>query len=196
MTTPDADVQTRRAPRADAVRNRARIVTAARELFASDGIDVALERVAETAGVGIGTLYRNFASREALVEEAYRAQSQEIVDAGHRFAETLPPDEALAALLGEYLRTAAAKRGMKEVILAQLGADAPVFRDVRGATREMIGRILDAGRAAGRIRDDVDPETVSRLIGGLSMTAAPGDDPAVTATMVAVVVDGLRPPRT
>ncbi|MGZ8176596.1 TetR/AcrR family transcriptional regulator [Williamsia sp. SKLECPSW1] len=184
----------RRAPRADAVRNRARIVTAARDLFGSDGTEVALERVAEAAGVGIGTLYRNFPSREALVEAAYRVQSEEIVEAGHRFADTLPPDEALTAVLREYLRTAAVKRGMKEVILAQLGADAPVFRDVGTATREMIGRILDAGRAAGQLRPDVDTETVSRLIGGLSMTATHDGDPAVAETMIRVVIDGLRPP--
>lgn len=194
MATSRTEARTPRAPRADAVRNRARIVAAARDLFASDGLEVALDRVAESAGVGIGTLYRNFPSREALVEAAYRTQSEEIIEAGHRFADELPPDEALAALFAEYLRTAAAKRGMKEVILAQLGADAPVFSDVRAATREMIGRILDAGRAAGHVRDDVDTETVSRLIGGLSMTAVYDDDPAVAQGMVRVVLDGLRPP--
>lgn len=195
MATSKTDTPARRAPRADAVRNRARIVAAARDLFASDGPDVALDRVAETAGVGIGTLYRNFPSREDLVEAAYRTQSEEIVEAGHRFAETLPPDEALAALFAEYLRTAAVKRGMKEVILAQLGADAPVFADARETTREMIGRILDAGRVAGRFRDDVDTEAVSRIIGGLSMTAASDDDPAVARAMIRVVIDGLRPPQ-
>lgn len=194
MAASRTDARTPRAPRADAVRNRARIVAAARDLFASDGPEVALDRVAEAAGVGIGTLYRNFPSREALVEAAYRTQSEEIIEAGHRFADELPPDEALAALLAEYLRTAAAKRGMKEVILAQLGADAPVFRDVRVATREMIGRILEAGRAAGHVREDVDTETVSRLIGGLSMTALYDDDPAVAQSMIRVVLDGLRPP--
>ncbi|WP_299571242.1 TetR/AcrR family transcriptional regulator [uncultured Williamsia sp.] len=194
MATSKTDPSTRRAPRADAVRNRARIVAAARELFGSDGPDVALERVAETAGVGIGTLYRNFASREALVEAAYRTQTEEIVATGHRLAATLPPDEALVALLHEFLRTAAVKRGMREVIHAQLGADAPVFEDVRAATRGMIGTILAAGQAAGKLRSDVDVEMVSRLIGGLSMTSSDNDDPAVSEAMIRVVVDGLRPP--
>lgn len=183
---------TERAPRADAVRNRDKLVTAARTVFAESGVDAPLDRIATDAGVGIGTLYRNFPSREALIEAVYRSQSEEIVTNGRRFGETLPPDDALVAVFGEYLRTAASKRGMKEVILAELGAEAPVFVDSRAASQEMIGAILSAGQNQGMFRLDVTAADVFRLIGGLSMTCHMNMNPADSAPLVRVVIDGLR----
>ena len=183
---------TERAPRADAVRNRDKLVTAARAVFAESGVDAPLDRIAADAGVGIGTLYRNFPSRQSLIEAVYRSQSEEIVTNGRRFGETLPPDEALVAVFGEYLRTAASKRGMKEVILAELGAEAPVFVDSRAASQAMIGTILTAGQQQGLFRSDVTAADVFRLIGGLSMTCHMNTTPADSAPLVRVVIDGLR----
>jgi AcrR family transcriptional regulator len=181
-----------RAPRADAVRNRDKLVAAARALFAEGGVDTPLERVAADAGVGIGTLYRNFPSRQSLIEAVYRSQSEEIVANGKQFGETMAPDDALVAVFDEYLRTAASKRGMKEVILAELGADAPVFVDSRENSRAMIETILVAGQEQGLFRDDVTADQVFRLIGGLSMTCHVNGDIADSRPLVRVVIDGLR----
>lgn len=182
-----------KAPRADAKRNRGKLVTAARTLFAAEGVDAPLEKVAGQAGVGIGTLYRHFPNRQMLIEAVYRDQSEEIISETHRLHASLPPDEALAAVFVFYLDSAASKRGMKEVILAEVGADAPVFVESRDRGRAAIGAILEAGQQQGIFRTDITDEDVFRMIGGLSMTCR-ADEPLSRSTpLVRVMIDGLRP---
>lgn len=182
-----------KAPRADAARNRGKLVTAARALFAEAGVDAPLEKVAAEAGVGIGTLYRHFPNRQTLIEAVYRDQSEEIVAEVQRLHATLPPDEALAAVFVVYLDNAASKRGMKEVILAEVGADAPVFVESRDRGRAAIGAILEAGQTQGIFRTDITDEDVFRMIGGLSMTCRADEPMSRSTPLVRVVIDGLRP---
>lgn len=182
-----------KAPRADAARNRGKLVTAARALFTAAGVDAPLEKVAAEAGVGIGTLYRHFPNRQTLIEAVYRDQSEEIASEVNRLHASLPPDEALAAAFVVYLDNAASKRGMKEVILAELGADAPVFVESRDRGRAGIEAILEAGQKQDIFRKDVNNEDVFRMIGGLSMTCRPDEPLSRSNPLVRVMIDGLRP---
>lgn len=191
-TTPKAAIS-KRPTRADAARNYDKLVEAAQELFHVEGIEVALDKVAAEAGVGIGTLYRHFPNRTALVEATFRTYSAQIVDDGWRRLESESPDAALAGLFAAYMSTAGTKRGMKEAILAAVGDDAEVFDETRSRSRELTAAILEAGRRQGVFRDDVEPDDVSRLLGGLSMTCVPSDTTDTRDRLIKVVLDGLRP---
>lgn len=182
----------RRPTRADAARNYDKLVTAAAELFHTDGVEVALDKVAAEAGVGIGTLYRHFPNRAALVEATFRDYSDQIVADGWRALESGPADVALASMFEAYMSSASTKRGMKEAILAASGDQAPVFAESRDQSRALVAAILEAGRRDGIFRDDVEPGDVSRLLGGLSMTCLADDTAETRQRMIGLVLDGLR----
>src|SRR6185312_1176153 len=107
-----------KSPRADATRNRDRLLQVAREAFAAADGPVSLEGVARAAGVGIGTLYRHFPTREALVEAVYAAELDDVTGSVAGLLERLPPDAALRAWMGRYAGFAAAKRGMVDTLRA------------------------------------------------------------------------------
>ncbi len=189
-------------PRADAVRNREKLVTAARELM-NDDPRVPLEKIAAAAGVGIGTLYRNFPSRDSLLEAAYRQHADEMSTlVESMLGDRVPPAEAMRRLIVRYMATSGQKAGLKEAILASAGAEADVFEDTAARSRSSIGTLLAAGQAAGAFRTDVEPDDVRRLIGGLCamcQRSEPADCPCgcgtrpCNGTLVAVIIDGLAP---
>ncbi|MFW0786531.1 TetR/AcrR family transcriptional regulator [Gordonia sp. CPCC 206044] len=181
------------ARRADAARNYEKLVAAAQELFHTDGVDVALDKVAAEAGVGVGTLYRHFPNRTALLEATFRSYSAQIVADGRRLLETESATAALEAMFAAYMSTASTKKGMKEAILAAVGDHTQVFEETRTDSRQLMTAILAAGRADGSFRDDVEPDDVSRLMGGLSMTCAVDDTAETRRRLIRVVLDGLRP---
>ncbi|MGV9711404.1 TetR/AcrR family transcriptional regulator [Gordonia sp. NPDC003424] len=184
----------KRPTRADAARNYDKLVAAAEELFATEGTEVALDKVAAQAGVGIGTLYRHFPNRTALLEATFRSYSAHIVDDGRRLLETESAQAALEGMFNAYMSTAGTKKGMKEAILAAVGDDAQVFEETRTRSAELMTAILAAGRRDGVFRDDVEPADISRLLGGLSMTCTAGDTEETRRRLIRVVIDGLRPP--
>ncbi|MGC5246749.1 TetR/AcrR family transcriptional regulator [Gordonia sp. DT219] len=183
----------RRPVRADAARNYDKLVVAAAELFHTDGVEVALDKVAAEAGVGIGTLYRHFPNRAALVEATFRNYSDQIITDGWRALESGPADAALTGVFEAYMATASTKRGMKEAILAAVGDEAPVFGEAREQSRDLMTAILAAGQRDGVFRDDIEPADLSRLVGGLSMTCVAQDTEETRRRMVGLVLDGLRP---
>ncbi|SIS04482.1 transcriptional regulator, TetR family [Williamsia sterculiae] len=182
-----------RPTRADAARNYDKLIAAARALYADEGIEVAMEKVAGAAGVGIGTLYRHFPNRTALVEAAFREQATEIVSQGWQLVENGPADAALAGVIESYMRSAATKRGMKEAILAASGGDAPVFLESRENSRKLMEAIVTAGQEQGLFRTDVTAIELQRIAGGLSMACNPDDTPEVNGRLISIVLDGLRP---
>jgi len=177
--------------RADARRNRERLLAAAGELFAEQGHGVALDAIARRAGVGIGTLYRHFPTRDALVEELYRHEVELLAESVGELLATLPPDRALAAWLDRYVEYVAAKRGMIEVLRPVAAARAELYPETRAQIRGAIARLLEAGQAAGTLRRDLDADDVHRAIGGIWMIDGP-EFREQAARLLGLVMDGLR----
>ena len=177
--------------RADARRNREALLQAAAELFAEEGTEVSLEAVAARAGVGIGTLYRNFPNRDSLVEAAYRTEVAHLCDAASELLDSNPPDVALAEWMDRFVTYAAAKRGMAGALKA-VNAKTDLYSQTRTQITGAIGGLLEAGVVAGTLRADVEPEDVLRAMGCI-WNLGDGEGWRTQAeTLIRIIVDGLR----
>ncbi len=182
-----------RLPRADARRNRERLLAAALKLFTSAKGEVTLSAVAEGAGVGIGTLYRHFPTRDALVEAIYRTEVERLADAAPALLKEMPADQALEAWLTRYAELIATKRGLKEAVRSvfEPGADASVFS--RERTQGAVTLLLDAAAKTGRVRDDLRPEDVLRAVSASTWSfAGQGDWRESVRPVLRIIMDGLR----
>jgi AcrR family transcriptional regulator len=178
--------------RSDARRNRDKLLAAAVELFAERGTDGSLEEVAKRAGVGIGTLYRHFPTRDALVEAAYRNEVAQLRAAADELLVELPPDAALEAWMRRFVDYGTAKRGMRDALQSIAGGGADLFAETRGQVTDAVAVLLRAGAEAGTLRADVEPEDVLRAMGAIWLVAE-GDDFAEQAMRILrLVLDGLR----
>jgi AcrR family transcriptional regulator len=184
--------QTERKPRADAVRNRERVLEAAKAVFSAGGADVSLEAVAKRAGVGIGTLYRHFPTRDALVEAAYRNEVAQLRAAADELLAELPPDAALEAWMRRFVDYGTAKRGMRDALQSIAGGGADLFAETRGQVTEAVAVLLRAGAEAGTLRADVEPEDVLRAMGAIWMVAEGEEFPEQAMRILRLVLDGLR----
>ena len=179
--------------RADARRNRDKLLLAAVELFADAGEDVALEAIAERAGVGIGTLYRHFPTREALAEAAYRNEVRRLCDAAAELLANGPPDAALAEWMDRFVNYVAAKRSMANMLQSVIASsDSALYADARLQMVGAITMLLDAAERAGSIRADVEPEDVLRLMSGIWLVADGEDWSERAGRLLALLMDGLR----
>jgi AcrR family transcriptional regulator len=176
--------------RADARRNRERLLEAALALFLEQGPDVPLEAIAKRAGVGIGTLYRHFPTRAVLVEEAYRSEVTHLCEAADELGRALPPDEALAAFMDRFVDYAATKKGLKTMLMSVAESGSDVFADTRTQITAAVASLVGAAIAAGTIRSDVDTEDVLRAMGAVWSVPAGSEDQARRVLML--VMDGLR----
>ncbi|MET9496043.1 helix-turn-helix domain-containing protein [Streptomyces sp. NPDC006552] len=182
-----------RPARADARRNREKLLAAARTVFSSTHESASLEAVAREAGVGIGTLYRHFPTREALVEALYAAELDAVVDSAPALLAALPPEAALRAWLERYAAFLAAKRGMSETLRAGWASGSiatPVTRERITAT---LATFLDAGQQTGTLRADLEPEEVTMMLLGTFLSTQAVNRPEKTARLLGLVVDALRP---
>ena len=181
-----------RAPRSDAVRNRERLTAAARTRLSADPT-ASLTAIAEEAGVGIGTLYRHFPTREALILELYEHDIGELIALAPELVAELPPLEALRRWFDEVARYARLKFGVAEVIhaAASRGGEDPAYQPFLGA----IGVLLDAGRSSGDLKSGIDPEDVLLQLSVLWRIDASAD-PDRPARIVDLIIDGLTPRRT
>src|ERR1043166_3375707 len=135
--------------RADARRNRDRLLDAAVRAFSQDGADVTLDTIAKRAGVGIGTLYRHFPTREALVEAVYRNELARLCDAVDGLLETLPPDKAMRSWMDHFADYMATKHGMADALRAVIASGGNPFAESRERLTAAITTFLDAGAEAG-----------------------------------------------
>ena len=187
----NSDLRRPNARRSDARENRQRLIAAAREAFAG-GENVPLEDIATRAGVGIGTLYRHFPKREALVEAVYRDQIDDLRAGAEALLGGHPPIEALRRWMDLFAEWAAAKRGMVETLAAMRRSGALDFDASRREIEAILARLLDAGREAGEMRAGVDPADLRSLIAGAMAVAE--DDPQ-KQRLLALVLDAVRVPR-
>ena len=190
-SSPLSSVSTDRRPRADAIRNRDLLIAAAAEAFAARGADVPLEDIARNAGVGIGTLYRHFPTRESLVEAVYRHEVDVLCERADQFLEFMPPEQALAEWMQLFVVHVATKRGMLSLLKPLLSTN-PNFSDqTRGRATAAASKLLEAGVAAGTIRADVDGGDLLRAVGGICMSTDQ-ERSAASERLVGLLFDGLR----
>ncbi|HWG01921.1 MAG TPA: TetR/AcrR family transcriptional regulator [Trebonia sp.] len=188
-STPAAAGKKPRSARADAQRNRDRLLQAARVAFAAAGDTVPLEGIARDAGVGIGTLYRHFPTREALVEAVYAAELDDVTGCVPGLLAKSPPDAALRAWMGRYAAFFATKRGMAGTLRSGRIATPATRERVTGA----IATILASGAAAGVLRADVEAQDVTTMLLGIFLSTTAVNTPERTGRLLDLLVDALRP---
>lgn len=181
-----------RKPRADAVRNRERVLEAAKAVFSAGGSEASLEAVARHAGVGIGTLYRHFPTREALYEAVYRREVEQLGDLAEQLQNAPEPVEALRRWLRANVQFVATKKGMVAALALVAAASSELQAYSFDRLTKSIGTLLSRAVAAGAIRDDISAEDVLRaLIGMCYMHDQPGWQ-TTALRLLDVFVDGLR----
>jgi AcrR family transcriptional regulator len=181
--------------RVDAVRNRERVLEAAKAVFSAGGADASLEAVARAAGVGIGTLYRHFPTREALFEAVYRREVQQLADLAEELKQEADPVEALRQWMRSNVTFVATKKGMSTALALAAYKNPELFSYSYQRLTQAVGGLLERAIAAGEIRDDIGPEDLLRaLIGMCYMHDQPGWQASVLR-LVDVFVDGLRTQR-
>jgi AcrR family transcriptional regulator len=184
--------KTRRKPRADSIRNREILLEAATQIFSAGGPQASLEAVARQAGVGIGTLYRHFPTREALFEAVYRHEVDHLGELAELLARDSDPVEALRKWLHANVRLVATKKGMVEALqlVAHGSSELKAYSFERMSNA--IGLLLDRGVAAGEIRSDISPEDLLRTLVGIFYSQGTADWQPAALRLVDVFVDGLR----
>ena len=178
-----------RPQRKDAQRNREQLLGAASVQFSEHGVDVPLEDIAKSAHVGIGTLYRHFPTRGALIEAVFHQEVGQLCDSVDELSRTLSAVDALAQWMQNFVAYVAAKRGLS-VALKELMNDNPnYFAATRTRIRSAANTVLTAAVESGAIRPDVDADDLIRAMGGLCMAT---DDLHFPERLVGLLMDGLR----
>jgi AcrR family transcriptional regulator len=191
MSTTEASAQTliTRPKRADARRNYEKVLAAAREAFAEGGESTALEEIARRAGVGIGTLYRHFPNRQALLEALYVDEVEELCRSAAELEGT-DPWEALEGWFERFIGYMATKRALAAELLNYLDLDAPLFQVCRGSLFAAGEPLLKRAQEAGVVRPDVNIGEVIQMVVGIGKI--PTSDPGQTERILRVALDGLR----
>ena len=178
--------------RADARRNRDTLVAAARAAFSASDDTVPLEGIARDAGVGIGTLYRHFPTRESLVEAVYAAELDDVVASAHELLDRSPPDVALRAWMDRYAAFVATKRCMLDTLRAGWASGRIATPTTRERITAALGAILTAGVGEGSLRGDVAPEDVTAMVFGVFLATAADTSSEQTGRLLDLVADALR----
>jgi AcrR family transcriptional regulator len=178
--------------RADARRNRDRLLDAAVLAFSRDRPDVTLDAIAKDAGVGIGTLYRHFPTREALIEAAYRNELGRLCDAVAELLQAMPPDQALRAWMDRFVDYMTTKRGMADALRAVIASGGNPYAQSRDRLIAAITTLLRAAAAAGTIRPDIEPADVLAGLSGVSLAAGEPAQRDQARRLLDLLMDGLR----
>ncbi|MGE0026896.1 MAG: TetR/AcrR family transcriptional regulator [Thermoleophilia bacterium] len=178
--------------RPDAQRNREKLMAAAVAAFAEDGVRASLEQIARRAGVGIGTLYRHFPSRDALVAAVYRQEVGRLAAAAPELLAEYPPDVALRRWMDRFVEYAATKRGLGEALKAAMESDSELHVDGFAALTGALDALVGAAIAAGTIRADARGDDVLRALGAVWMIRDGDDREEQTTRTLDLIVDGLR----
>jgi AcrR family transcriptional regulator len=183
----------RRKPRADAQRNRERILEIAKEAFTRSGANVSLDDIAKQAGVGAGTLYRHFPTRDALLEAVYRTEVGKLAAAERRFAETMAPIDALRAWMLLFVDYIAAKHLIAPALNTLVGGKSKLFEStshlVKGAIEALVKRAIESGD----IRPDLEPFDLLRALIGVSNVASGPGWQQSARRLVEILITGSRP---
>jgi AcrR family transcriptional regulator len=185
-------LETDRKPRADAARNRERVLEAAKGVFSAGGADASLEAVAKRAGVGIGTLYRHFPTREALFEAVYRREVEQLSELAEQLKNEPVPVDALRRWLRSGIEFIATKKGMSAALAIAVQGTSELRAYSFDRLTKAAGMLLDRAVAAGEIRSGLSSEELIRaLVGMCLLDDKPGWQKSVQR-LIEIFVDGLR----
>ena len=185
--------KTARKPRTDALRNRERILEVAKAAFTRQGANASLEEIAKQAGVGAGTLYRHFPTRDVLIEGVYRNEVEKLAAAAARFAETMSPIEALRAwmlLLADYI---AAKHIIAPALNSIGGGPSRLYEGSRSTIHDSIDGLVKLAKKSGDLRKDLDAFDLLRALIGASHVGSGADWQQSARRLVDILIAGSRP---
>jgi AcrR family transcriptional regulator len=191
LSADEGTVRAGRKPRADAERNRVRLLETAKAAFAEKGAGASLDEIARTAGVGAGTLYRHFPTRDALIEAVYRNETEQLVGAANRLAETQAPTAALRAWLLLFVDYMATKRGMYAALNSITGGTSELYSTSTEQMRQAIAKLIDRAVANGDIRLEVDPLDLLRALAGVTSTNPGPNGTEAARRMVEILIAGM-----
>jgi AcrR family transcriptional regulator len=182
-----------RKPRADAQRNRTRILEIAKDAFARSGANISLDEVARQAHIGAGTLYRHFPTRDSLLEAVYRTEVEKLAAAEREFVESMPPAEALRAWMLLFVDYIATKQIIAPALNNIVGGPSKLFEttgaQIKGAINALVKRAIESGD----IRPDLDPLDLLRALIGVSNVASGPDWAQSAKRLVHILILGSRP---
>jgi AcrR family transcriptional regulator len=181
-----------RKPRADAQRNRMRLLETAKAAFAEKGSAASLDEIAKVAGVGAGTLYRHFPTRDALIEAVYRNETEQLVAAAARLAEARAPAAALREWLLLFVDYMATKHDIYEALNSIVGGTAELYSASTEQMKRAIAKLIDRAVASGEVRLDVDPLDLLLALAGVAKLRAGPVGKEAAKRMVDILIAGIR----
>jgi AcrR family transcriptional regulator len=180
--------------RADARRNRERILEVAREVFTRAGADASLDDIAKQAGVGAGTLYRHFPTGEELLKAVYRKELETLADTARKFAATLPPVEALRAWLLLFVDAVATKQIIAPALNSLLGDYKKAFEDSHALVHQALRNLVKRGIKSGDIRIDLDSSDLLHALVGVANVSSSPEWQKSARRLVEILIAGSRSP--
>jgi|HubBroStandDraft_5_1064220.scaffolds.fasta_scaffold04862_5 AcrR family transcriptional regulator len=183
----------RRKPRADAQRNRERVLEVAKQAFTRYGASASLDDIAKEAGVGAGTLYRHFPTRDALIEAVYRTEVEKLAAAEGKFAESLPPLEALRAWMKLFVDYVEAKHIIAPALNTYAGGPSKLYETSKTQISGAINALVKRAIHSGDIRKDLEPFDLLRALIGVASVASSPDWPQSAKRLVDILITGSRP---
>ena len=178
--------------RADAQRNREQLLAAAVAAFSQEGPEVTLESIARAAGVGIGTLYRHFPSREALVDAAYRSELARLCGSVPALLDEMPADKATRAWMDQFVEYMTTKRGMSDALRKVIASGGNPFAESRTRLLAAFAALMQAGAADGTMRSDLDPSDLLASLTGVSLAVGDAEQREQAGRLLDLLMDGLR----
>jgi AcrR family transcriptional regulator len=182
-----------RKPRTDALQNRKRILEVAKAAFTRSGANTSLDDIAKEAGVGAGTLYRHFPTRDALIEAVYRTEVEKLAAAEKKFSESLPPIKALRAWMLLFVEYIATKHIIAPALNTLVGGPSKLYEGSRGQIQGAIDALVKRAIKTGDIRRDLDPFDLLRALIGVSNVASSPDWQQSARRLVDILITGSRP---
>jgi AcrR family transcriptional regulator len=180
--------------RADAQRNREQLLAAAVAAFSleGEGPEATLESIAKDAGVGIGTLYRHFPSREALVDAAYRSELARLCDSVPALLDEMPADKAMRMWMDQFIEYMTTKRGMSDALRKVIASGGNPFAESRSRLLAAFAALMQAGAADGTMRSDLDPADLLASMSGVSLAVGDPAQREQAGRLLDLLMDGLR----
>jgi AcrR family transcriptional regulator len=182
-----------RKPRTDAQRNRERILEVAKEAFTRSGANTSLDDIAKEAGVGAGTLYRHFPTRDALIEAVYRTEVEKLAAAERKFSDAMPPVEALRAWMLLFIDYIATKQIIAPALNTLVGGPSKLYEGSRSQIQGAIDSLVKRAIKSGDIRRDLEPFDLLRALIGVSHVASGPDWQQSARRLVDILITGSRP---
>jgi len=182
-----------RKPRTDAQRNRERILEVAKEAFRQSGSNASLDDIAKEAGVGAGTLYRHFPTRDALIEAVYRTEVEKLAAAERQFSDAMPPVEALRAWMLLFVDYIATKQIIAPALNSLVGGPSKLYEGSRRQIQGAIDSLVKRAIKSGDIRKDLEPFDLLRALIGVSHVASGPDWQQSARRLVDILIKGSRP---